>query len=178
MISPKNIAQVVIVIVITALIVYLIVSLLGPHLKTAKYVLFGPNLDKISEERKAEIQTQAEKLRDNIYSWVFYVTPTQLAEINLLPDNELAYFNQYYNEKLTDNNLAYDIDWEQLPGTDEDQKLLKRMKELGLPGKTGWTDPDNPINKSNPLGLVIAGTIGLVLIAVIATKGEALKAAL
>jgi len=64
-----------------------------------------------------------------------------------------------------------------MPETESDDKLLERIKKLGLPGKTGWVDPDNKFSKSKPLGIALISAIGLALIAVVITKGKALQVA-
>lgn len=98
----------------------------------------GDNVNqKISDSRKQTLNVLAQELYDNIYS--FFSAGGSVADIvervNVLPDNELKYITYYYNSQLgTENGLYYDIDWEVLPMTTEDDKLLARMKKMNLDG--------------------------------------------
>ncbi len=175
--SPKSPIQLIIVITVIIIVVYFISVVLAPHLKTLGHWVFGANTNKIPESRKRELEASGQDLYDSIYSQSLNVSENQLKDILSYTDAELTYFNDYYNSKVTTNNLAYDLDWEFLFWMDADEKLLKRISDLGLPGKTGYLDPDNKWSQSKPLGIAIAGVIGLALIAVVITKGNEIKAA-
>ena len=94
----------------------------------------------ISDERKVILEQMAEGVHGLIYGtdWGNELTPA-LGNLNALPDNELTYVAQYYGSFLSANSLYYDIDYEWLFTTDEDEKILARLSAMNLQNQTSLT---------------------------------------
>lgn len=88
----------------------------------------------ISEARKSQVEGLAEELYDALASWYEWEAESELMQINALNDNELEYAARHYEEHLTNGKQSMydDIDEEWLPATDMDEKVMTRLKRLGL----------------------------------------------
>lgn len=85
----------------------------------------------ISETRKAVLQGIAKDLRNSITGWLG-TAEDELAVFNGLNDTEFIYAYESYISQFN-TNPYYDVDWEFLPETDEDERFLERAKKLNLP---------------------------------------------
>lgn len=98
----------------------------------------GDNINEfISDIRRAELESLADKLHDNIYNyqWTLDDFINNLSMFLGLRDSEFVYLTNYYNKAYQGEGLYYDIDWEFLPFTDIDDKVLTRMEAMNLTKK-------------------------------------------
>lgn len=127
------------VIVFFAFVLPWITKNVGGTLKKAFAKLSGGIIDDgtkgepISDIRKGEIKAQVTALYDAIYSWISW-EPDTIAALEFflaLPDNEAVFFVNEY-EKLSENSMYYDVDWEFMPAFSADDEALARLKSLGF----------------------------------------------
>jgi hypothetical protein len=178
-VSNVSLKQVVITIVVLIIVTLVIEKIFKPELKALRFKIFGAKtkdgskIKDISESRKDQLRKLAQKLYDNIYCVFCYKNIEDvLSMINKLTDNEFVYLTTYYNDNLTENNVVYDVDWEILPSTTEDEKFINRYKSLKIPGDTGWLSPEQSklfekSEQSKTLGivLILAASAGLIYLA-------------
>jgi len=142
----KDPKQVLIYILVLILVVWLLkksANMLRGFLSKLRYDLFGAipqdgsqsqypgGEGSISETRKSVLQGIAKDLRDSITS-ILGNADQELAVFNALNDTEFIYAYESYISQFN-TNPYYDVDWEFLPQTDEDEKFLERAKLLNLP---------------------------------------------
>ena len=85
----------------------------------------------ISDARKSVLNDLVTQLYDDIYAYLGTAENT-LSMINALPDNEFIYIAEKYTSKYQ-KNLYYDVDWEMMPETEEDDIFLSTYDALKLP---------------------------------------------
>jgi type IV secretory pathway TrbD component len=144
--NVKDPKQVLIYIVVLILAVWLLkksANTLKVFLSKLRYDLFGAipqdgsqsqypgGTGTISENRKAVLQGIAKELRDGITA-VLGDADEELAVFNGLNDTEFIYAYESYIAQFN-TNPYYDVDWEFMPLTDEDEKFMERAKTLNLP---------------------------------------------
>lgn len=90
----------------------------------------------ITEGRKADLETLAERMYAEIYSFTKQGEGGTIAALqmtNTLNDNELLYLARYYEDHTgAENSLWFDIDDEWLPQTSSDETLMARLSALGM----------------------------------------------
>ncbi len=126
-------------IIVIALIVIGVLAILinaSPKVKKfwnkLRYGVQGDNVyAPISDLRQGELEKLASDLYKAIYSWWDTATDS-LGAIKDLNDSEFLYIVEYYERFLSENKMYYDIDWEVLPETENDDAVLARLKEMNL----------------------------------------------
>lgn len=139
-IQKMNVTEIIIYLVIIVALIWILrksTQKIKNAIRKAKYDIFGAQtqdgstVDDISETKKAKLDQLAYELHDDIYAWLGTAEDT-LAKCNLLNDNEFIYMYESYARQFQ-QNAYYDVDYEFLPETDEDEKFMQRAKDLGLP---------------------------------------------
>ena len=91
----------------------------------------GSNPGVLTEARKPILDVLAATLYDDVRK-IWGTAENTLGQINALNDTEFIYVFESYIKQFSANPY-YDVDWELMPETEEDDKFLARSKKLGLP---------------------------------------------
>lgn len=133
--SPKEILIVLLVIVVG---IWVVKKFVFPEVKKIIKQITPPKPNdgsdpNLTDAREAYLRDLATELFD-AYSCIFCSNQDAIEAISkslALNDSELIVLNKYYHEQ-GENTLYYDTDWEIMPNTEVDDRLLAKLEELNI----------------------------------------------